>query len=237
MRRTTPMMIMTSLVLAATAAPAHAAAPGEATADLAPAAVAAVSESYTGYLKDGEGIGSGQTSGVFRVPDLTCGAEDEGFVLTTYAFDAEDYFLAGSDLFVSCQSGSPVYDGHVTTSGGQIPVWQEMEPGDKIRLSINKRAEGPSTHDVVFESLTRGWSSSLPTNSAVDRIEVGFRRMSIGGVRIPPPAYKTKVKSVQFDGVGLGRADATKVRLVDDTGERLNVVRDPQKKSYVIKFL
>ena len=106
------------------------------------------------------GVGAATTAATFRVPELTCTDTDEGFVTTVYAISEEGEFLAGPDLFSYCEDGEFVLSGHVTTSGGQIPIWQTMEPGDKVRLSITEHAEGTSTHDVAFSSLTRGWTST-----------------------------------------------------------------------------
>lgn len=194
-------------------------------------AVAAVGPFFAGYADTGVGQ-DGATAGVFRVPDFACGADEEGIALEVYAISEDGEFLAGTDLFASCQDGTQHLDGHITTSGGQIPIWQELEPGDRIKLSITKIAQAPSTHTIAFENLDRGWVSSLPTNSPIDRIEIGFRRMSLDGVKIPPPAFTTKVKGVTFDDVRLDRADATRYRLVDDAGETLVKVSKPKRAKF-----
>lgn len=224
MRRSTHVFaIGTSLIIAALAAP-HATA--DPSADVAPlglgsaTGVAATSEFYAGFSKTG--VGDAMTAATFRVPELVCTDTDEGYVTTVYAITADGEFLAGPDLFSYCEDGEFVLNGRITTSGGQIPIWQEMEPGDKVRLSIAKRSEGPSTHDVAFSSLTRGWASTLPTNSAIDRIEIAHRRMSIGGVTIPPPDYgRVRFTDVVFDDVPLGEAGATRTKLVDADGNVL----------------
>jgi hypothetical protein len=175
---------------------------------------------YAGFSDTG--VGNATTGATFRVPELTCGATDEGFVTTLYAISEEGDFLAGPDLFSYCDDGEFVLDGHVTTSGGQIPIWQTLEPGDKVRLSIAKRSEGSSTHDVTFSSLTRDWTSTLPTNSPIDRIEITHRRMSLDGVSLPPPAYgRIRFSNVIFDDVPLDSADATRTKLVDGDGDVL----------------
>lgn len=164
-------------------------------------------------------VGDTTTSAEFKVPELSCGEVDEGMVTTLWAISEEGDFLAGPDLFTYCSGGEYFLSGHVTTSGGQIPIWQDLQPGDTVQMSITKLASGPSTHDVSFTSLTRGWASTLPTNSPIERIEIGHRRMSLDGVSIPVPDYgRERFKNVVFDDVPLDQADATRWKLVDEEG-------------------
>jgi len=227
MHRTTKSVAAGSaLVLIALAAPQATAAD---TADVDPlgrdgsareVAVEATSTFYAGYAKTG--VGEATTAASFKVPELTCGETDEGFVTTVYAISADGGFLAGSDLFSFCESGAYEFNGRLTTSGGQLPFFYDLVPGDTVRLTIDEHAVGTSTHDIVFQNLTRGTEILLPTNSPIDRIEIAHRRMSIGGVSIPPPDYgRIKFSDVVFDGVPFADADAERTRLVNDEGEVL----------------
>jgi hypothetical protein len=186
----------------------------------AAAHAAKTSEFYAGYA--GRGVGDAVTSASFRVPEFDCTAGDAGIVTTVYAISAKGEFLAGADLYLYCVDGEFAMDGHITTSGGQIPIWQELEPGDVVQMSIAAHAQGTSTHDVSFTNTSREWTSSLPTNSPVTRIEVAQRRMSLDGVSLPVPAYgKFRFNKVVFDDVPVAKASATRVSLVDADGNKL----------------
>ena len=58
---------------------------------------------YAGFSKTG--VGAAETSATFRVPELTCTAVDEGYVITVWAISEDGEFLAGPDLFVYCSDG------------------------------------------------------------------------------------------------------------------------------------
>lgn len=182
---------------------------------------------FAGYADTG--VGSATTRADFRVPEFACGDTDAGVVTTLWAIDEEGNFLAGPDLFMYCENGEYVLSGHVTTSGGQIPIWQTLEPGDMVRLSIEPLPEGStSTHEIAFTNLTRDWTSSLPTNSPIERIEVAHRRMSLGGTSIEPPDYgKFHFSNVRFDNVRLIHADAQRYRMVDAEDNLLINARNP----------
>lgn len=193
---------------------------------------------YAGYADTG--VGSATTRADFQVPEFACGDTDEGVVTTLWAISEDGDFLAGPDLFMYCEGGEYVLSGHVTTSGGQIPIWQTLEPGDMVRLSIKPLPEGStSTHEIAFTNLTRDWTSFLPTNSPIDRIEVAHRRMSLGGTSIELPAYgKFRFSNVRFDNVRLIDADAQRYRMVDDEDNVLINARNPKGDNFkpVTKF-
>lgn len=191
---------------------------------------------YAGYADTG--VGSANTRADFRVPELACTDVDEGVVITLWAISEEGDFLAGPDLFMYCSDGEFVLDGHVTTSGGQIPIFQELVPGDIVRMSIKPLSEGPSTHEVAFENLTRGWTSVLPTNSPIERIEIAHRRMSLAGVSIEPPAYgRFRFSNVRFEGDRLTDADAQRYRMVDEQDDVIVNARGPRGDNFKLLSL